>query len=90
MDVNITLKECNRETKNDIYEQIARIEKKEFPKHESLWLSLEREARHVDRKLIYVEINEKVVGYLMYRKRSVRENNTWRLYNTDDVDSGSH
>ena len=60
-----------------VLRQIGNLEKREFPKHESLWTTLEVELRQRDRVLLYAvqkDVDSKimvVVGYVMFRIRSV-------------------
>ncbi|KAL1562451.1 putative [ribosomal protein S18]-alanine N-acetyltransferase isoform X2 [Salvia divinorum] len=50
----------------NIVEEIVRIEKKVFPKHESLAKSFEEEAKKRNGGLIYSLIGSEVAGYVMY------------------------
>lgn len=49
-----------------IMEEIVRIEKKVFPKHESLAKSFEEEVKKRNGGLIYSLIGGEVAGYVMY------------------------
>ncbi|KAH6795486.1 hypothetical protein C2S51_036472 [Perilla frutescens var. frutescens] len=49
-----------------VVEEIVRIEKRLFPKHESLAKSFEEEAKKRNGGLIYSLIGGEVVGYVMY------------------------
>lgn len=49
-----------------VVEEIVRIEKRVFPKHESLAKSFEEEARKRNGGLIYFLIGGEVSGYVMY------------------------
>ncbi|XP_010522612.1 PREDICTED: uncharacterized protein LOC104801176 [Tarenaya hassleriana] len=50
----------------DVVVEIVRLEKKTFPKHESLARTLEEELRKKNAGLLYVEAEGEVVGYAMY------------------------
>ncbi|XP_073029062.1 uncharacterized protein [Primulina eburnea] len=50
----------------DVVEEIVRIEKRVFPKHESLSKSFEQELRKNNCGLLYTEIGGDVAGYVMY------------------------
>lgn len=50
----------------DVVEEIVRIEKRVFPKHESLAKSFEQELRKNNCGLLYTEIGGDVAGYVMY------------------------
>ncbi|XP_057796486.1 uncharacterized protein LOC131012578 [Salvia miltiorrhiza] len=60
--------ELHRNSSNwtKIVEEIVRIEKKVFPKHESLSKSFEEEAKKRNGGLIYSLIGGEVAGYVMY------------------------
>lgn len=47
-------------------EDIVRIEKKIFPKHESLVTSFYQELRRANSGLLYLEVNGEIAGYVMY------------------------
>lgn len=53
-----------------IVEEIVRIEKKVFPKHESLAKSFEEEAKKRNGGLIYALIGGEIAGYVMYSWQS--------------------
>lgn len=49
-----------------VVEEIVRIEKKIFPKHESLAKSLDEELKKRNSGLLYYDIDGDVAGYVMY------------------------
>ena len=49
-----------------IVEAIVKLERKTFPKHESLAKSFEEELRKKNTGLLYVEVDGEVIGYVMY------------------------
>lgn len=51
---------------SNIVEAIVKLERKIFPKHESIAKSFEDELRKKNSGLLYVEIGGEVVGYVMY------------------------
>nr|XP_043613644.1 N-alpha-acetyltransferase 11-like [Erigeron canadensis] len=55
---------------SEIIDEIVRIEKKVFPKHESLARSFDDELKKKNSGLLYVEIEGEIVGYLMYSSPS--------------------
>ncbi|CAL1406596.1 unnamed protein product [Linum trigynum] len=69
-----------------VVEEVVKMERKIFPKHESLARSFDEELRKKNSGLLYIEINGEVVGYVMYSwpsslsasitKLAVKEN--WR------------
>ncbi|GJY65275.1 CAAX amino terminal protease family protein [Tanacetum coccineum] len=65
---SISLTELNRKSNNwaKIVDEIIRIEKKIFPKHESLARSFDDELKKKNSGLIYFEIHGDVGGYVMY------------------------
>nr|GEW26228.1 N-alpha-acetyltransferase 10-like [Tanacetum cinerariifolium] len=65
---SISLTELNRKSNNwaKIVDEIIRIEKKIFPKHESLAKSFDDELKKKNSGLIYFEIHGDVGGYVMY------------------------
>ncbi|XP_047947069.1 L-methionine sulfoximine/L-methionine sulfone acetyltransferase isoform X1 [Salvia hispanica] len=65
---NCEIIELHRNSLNwaKIVEEIVRIEKKVFPKHESLAKSFEEEAKKRNGGLIYSLIGGQVAGYVMY------------------------
>ncbi|GJS05161.1 hypothetical protein Tco_0321669 [Tanacetum coccineum] len=68
-DINsISLTKLNRKSNNwaKIVDEIIRIEKKIFPKHESLARSFDDELKKKNSGLIYFEIHGDVGGYAMY------------------------
>lgn len=52
--------------KDKIVEEIVKMERKIFPKHESLARSFDSELRKKNGGLIYTEVDGKVAGYVMY------------------------
>ncbi|KAL8508003.1 hypothetical protein ACS0TY_018529 [Phlomoides rotata] len=64
---NLELVELHRNSRNwgKLVEEFLRIEKKLFPKHESLAKSFEEEAKK-NSGLIYTQIGGEVAGYVMY------------------------
>lgn len=49
-----------------VVEEIVKLEKKIFPKHESLARSFDEELKKRNSGLLYLEVDEQVVGYVMY------------------------
>ncbi|XP_044465384.1 putative [ribosomal protein S18]-alanine N-acetyltransferase [Mangifera indica] len=49
-----------------VVEEIVKLEKKIFPKHESLARSFDDELKKRNSGLLYLEVDEQVVGYVMY------------------------
>lgn len=49
-----------------VVDEIVKMEKKIFPKHESLARSFDEELKKKNSGLLYVETNGQVVGYVMY------------------------
>ncbi|KAM7492256.1 hypothetical protein LguiA_035177 [Lonicera macranthoides] len=64
----VIVEELHRNSTNwaKIVEEIVRLEKKIFPKHESLARSFDDELRKKNAGLLYVHINGDVAGYVMY------------------------
>ncbi|XP_065876016.1 uncharacterized protein [Euphorbia lathyris] len=60
--------ELQRTSKNwgNVVAQIVKMERKIFPKHESLASFFDKELKKKNSGLIYLEINENIVGYVMY------------------------
>ncbi|KVI04251.1 N-alpha-acetyltransferase 10-like [Cynara cardunculus var. scolymus] len=83
---SILLNELHRKATSweKIVDEIARLEKKIFPKHVSLARSFDDELKKKNSGLFYLEINGEVVGYVMYscpsslcaiiKKLAVKEN----------------
>ncbi|WCJ20415.1 Acyl-CoA N-acyltransferases (NAT) superfamily protein [Euphorbia peplus] len=69
---NIFMAELQSNSKNwaNVVEQIVRMERKIFPKHESLSSFFDKELKKKNSGLIYSETNEVMVGYLMYTQPS--------------------
>ncbi|KAL8506579.1 hypothetical protein ACS0TY_017465 [Phlomoides rotata] len=65
---NLELVELHRNSRNwgKLVEEFVRIEKRLFPKHESLAKSFEEEAKKKNSGLIYTQIGGEVAGYVMY------------------------
>ncbi|CAK9151330.1 unnamed protein product [Ilex paraguariensis] len=65
---NWVIVELNRNSTNctKIIEDIVRIEKNIFPKHESLARSFDDELRKKNSGLLYSDVNGEVGGYVMY------------------------
>ncbi|PIA45546.1 hypothetical protein AQUCO_01600027v1 [Aquilegia coerulea] len=63
-----TITELTRDSKNygNIVEEMVRIEKKVFPKHESLARSFQDELRKKNYGVLYSQIEGELVGYVMY------------------------
>ncbi|GER41563.1 acyl-CoA N-acyltransferases-like protein [Striga asiatica] len=49
-----------------VLEEIVRIEKRAFPKHESLANSFQEEVKKSNSGLIYSQIGDEIAGYVMY------------------------
>lgn len=49
-----------------VVEEIVRIEKRVFPKHESLAKSFEEELRKKQSGLLYTRVGGEIAGYVMY------------------------
>ncbi|XP_059452026.1 uncharacterized protein LOC132182721 [Corylus avellana] len=49
-----------------IVDDIVKLERKVFPKHESLARSFDEELRKKNSGLLYVDVDGEVVGYIMY------------------------
>ncbi|XP_049386727.1 uncharacterized protein LOC125850946 isoform X3 [Solanum stenotomum] len=49
-----------------VVDDIVRIEKKIFPKHESLARSFDEELKKKNSGLLYTQLGEDIVGYVMY------------------------
>ncbi|CAK7349831.1 unnamed protein product [Dovyalis caffra] len=49
----------------NVVAEIVKIEKKIFPKHESLARSFDEELKQKNSGLLYIEVNGEVVGYVM-------------------------
>ncbi|KAF8411164.1 hypothetical protein HHK36_003707 [Tetracentron sinense] len=60
--------ELSQNSKNwaDIIEEISRLEKKIFPKHESLARSFHEDLKKKNCGLLYSDVNGEVAGYVMY------------------------
>lgn len=67
-DSSIVLTELHRKSTSwaKVVDEIVRIEKKIFPKHESLARSFDDELKKKNSGLIYLEINGDLAGYVMY------------------------
>ncbi|KAI3736165.1 hypothetical protein L6452_15699 [Arctium lappa] len=65
---SVLLNELHRKATrwDKIVDEIVRLEKKIFPKHESLARSFDDELKKKNSGLLYLEINGDVVGYVMY------------------------
>ncbi|KAG5233401.1 hypothetical protein OIU77_004844 [Salix suchowensis] len=50
----------------NVVAEIVKIERKIFPKHESLARSFDEELRKKNSGLLYIELNGEVAGYVMY------------------------
>ncbi|XP_006350048.1 putative ribosomal-protein-alanine acetyltransferase [Solanum tuberosum] len=50
----------------NVVDDIVRIEKKIFPKHESLARSFDEELRKKNSGLLYAQLGEDIAGYVMY------------------------
>ena len=49
-----------------VVDDIVKLERKIFPKHESLARSFDEELRKKNSGLLYVDVDGEVVGYIMY------------------------
>ncbi|KAL4573103.1 hypothetical protein LXL04_019897 [Taraxacum kok-saghyz] len=65
---SIVLTELHRKSTSwaNVVDEIVRLEKKIFPKHESLARSFDDELKKKNSGLIYLEINGGLAGYVMY------------------------
>ncbi|XP_050206672.1 uncharacterized protein LOC126656200 [Mercurialis annua] len=68
MESEITMLELQRNSTNwaNIVDEIVKIEKKIFPKHESLARSFDEELKKKNSGLLYILLNTEVIGYVMY------------------------
>ena len=57
---------CGNWTKPRIVEEIVRLERKIFPKHESLATFFNEELKKKNSGLLYLQIDGELVGYVMY------------------------
>ncbi|KAI7728737.1 hypothetical protein M8C21_033792, partial [Ambrosia artemisiifolia] len=66
------LTELNRKSTNwaKVVDEIVKLEKKIFPKHESLARSFDDELKKKNSGLLYLQINEEIAGYVMYSSPS--------------------
>ncbi|KAJ4976021.1 hypothetical protein NE237_001127 [Protea cynaroides] len=62
------INELSKESKNrtKMVEEIVKLERKLFPKHESLARSFDEELRKRNCGLLYSEVGGKLAGYIMY------------------------
>ena len=51
---------------SNIVESIVKLERKIFPKHESLAITFDKELRKKNSGLLYMEVDGEVAGYIMY------------------------
>ncbi|ESR55064.1 hypothetical protein CICLE_v10023600mg, partial [Citrus x clementina] len=68
MGSNGTVTELQRNSTNwtVVVDEIVKMEKKIFPKHESLARSFDEELKKKNSGLLYIPIHGQVVGYVMY------------------------
>ncbi|EEF44455.1 putative [ribosomal protein S18]-alanine N-acetyltransferase [Ricinus communis] len=68
MESGITVTELQRNSTNgaNIVREIVKMERKIFPKHESLAGFFDEELKKKNSGLLYVELNSEVIGYVMY------------------------
>ncbi|KAH9726921.1 N-acetyltransferase domain-containing protein [Citrus sinensis] len=68
MGSNGTVTELQRNSTNwtVVVDEIVKMEKKIFPKHESLARSFDEELKKKNSGLLYIQIHGQVVGYVMY------------------------
>lgn len=63
---NIVELEGNSPSWSKIVEDIVKLERKIFPKHESLARSFDEELRKRNSGLLYIDVDGHVAGYVMY------------------------
>ncbi|KAL9437227.1 hypothetical protein AB3S75_023139 [Citrus x aurantiifolia] len=68
MGSNGTVTELQRNSTNwtNVVDEISKMEKKIFPKHESLARSFDEELKKKNSGLLYIQIHGQVGGYVMY------------------------
>ncbi|KAK9205682.1 hypothetical protein WN943_015951 [Citrus x changshan-huyou] len=68
MGSNGTVTELQRNSTNwtNVVDEIAKMEKKIFPKHESLARSFDEELKKKNSGLLYIQIHGQIVGYVIY------------------------
>lgn len=68
-----------------VVEDIVKLEKKTFPKHESLAQTFDGELRKRNAGLLYVEVDGETVGYAMYSWPSSLSASITKLAGIDKV-----